>query len=377
MTYLGPMNMMLLVVLAFGTGCSERFKLLLADANENFDQVGEVDRQDSDTSTEISSTGGDDSASDGCVILSEQSRVERIPVDIVIVVDNSPSMAEEIEMVQDSMNHFSGQIAASGVDAHVVLITADSTSSRGICVDKPLGSGDCPLDSNPLTSYFHVSTYISSTMALARAYYTYDDDDGWSHMLRNDAQLHFIVVSDEDSLWGADTFVDYMADRDPPVTDFTFHAIVASADSGEEGPCEGLTTREGKVYKELVAATGGVLADLCLQEFRPVFDELAGEMGAAAASCSWDIPAPPWGEEFDSSKVNVEFINGQKGVYHLGYVETPDDCNKVVHGWFYDNPSSPQQVIVCQRTCDWMQGQKDSEINIILGCETQKAQPVL
>ena len=51
---------------------------------------------------------------------------------------------------------------------------------------------------------------------------------------------------------------------------------------------------EGVPYRELVQQTGGEMGDLCLQDFDPVFDVLAGAVvESATLSCEWAIPEPP------------------------------------------------------------------------------------
>src|SRR5262245_27178640 len=57
------------------------------------------------------------------------------PVDILWVIDNSGSMGEEEDRVQDNMNNFAMSIAASGVDYHVIVIT----DTGHVNVPPPLG----------------------------------------------------------------------------------------------------------------------------------------------------------------------------------------------------------------------------------------------
>ncbi len=329
---------------------------------------------DTDSDADTNSDTDSDTIFDECAELTETSNIERIPADIVIAVDNSGSMKAEAQMVQDSMNDFSLQITASGIDAHVILISGDSTYDKGICVDFPLGSGSCPEDSNPATNYLHSPHYISSTLPLNRICSTYDHyANHWKEMIRKEAILHFIVVSDDNSGWTITEFTECLAGLDPPILDFTFHAIVSSEENIAGGPCEGLSAHEGTVYKGLAAATGGVLGDLCQQEFQPVFDKVATEVGKASMDCQWDIPAPPNNEKLDPKKVNVDFVDDLGKPNHIGHVGSKGDCSGVVHGWYYDNPQSPTMVNICDQTCNWIQGQADAKIQIIFGCETREA----
>ncbi len=373
----------LFLIACFGVVfCSDEYKDL-ADIRPDTGPGGGGDADldsDSETQTDTEEVIDTDSDTvfDECDSVVDTAAVQRYPADIVIVVDNSWSMKDEASMVQQNMNGFSWQLTASGVDAHVVLISADSDDSRGICIAAPLGSGTCPDDSNSDTNYLHVPRPITSHMALNRIISTYDDDKyAWKHMLRQIAILHFIVVSDDDSGISMNKFIKELGELEPPIIDFTFHAIVASEDNIDNGPCDGIATDEGVIYKALVAATGGVLGDLCKQEFQPVFTKLATEVGNASMKCEWDIPDPPDGEAFDPQKVNVEFDSGDGKVHPIGYVDEEVDCSAVEQGWYYDSHDEPTKIFVCDQTCEWMQGRIDAKITIIFGCKTRMAEPVI
>lgn len=328
----------------------------------------------------VGDTGSD--TMDECAAVTDHAELIPMPVDIVIAVDNSGSMRDEAQWVQDNMNGFSSQIAASGVDYHIALISASNDVAEGICVDVPLGNGDCPNDSNP-PKFLHVFETVSSVNALSVINDTYDQ---WKSILRPNSMRHFLVVSDDDSTNDADTFAAWMSDRG--ISKFTFHAIVASEGSeitwscltggshaccAEKFPHSPLGSQRGKVYIELADETGGLWGDLCEQDFGPVFDELATTIGEVSIACHWDIPDPPEGETFDPSKVNIEFDDGAGNEHAVGYVQDPSLCDSVEHGWYYDDPSNPTRILVCGQTCDWLRGFENGAVEIILGCETNTA----
>ena len=76
--------------------------------------------------------------------------------------------------------------------------------------------------------------------------------------------------------------------------------------------CKPAAANVGLVHADLVAKTGGIGGDLCLQDFGPVFNELATAVAESVTlACEWDIPAVPMGETFDAGKTNVELtVNG-------------------------------------------------------------------
>jgi hypothetical protein len=328
------------------------------------------------------------SAIDECASLTEEAQSELVPVDIIIAVDNSNSMGWEADAVQNAMKSFSSQISASGVDHHIVLISATSVDSEGICFAAPLGSGACPNDSNP-PNYLHVAQDIGSNDALEKIHSTFGQ---WKTMLRPNSVRHFLVVSDDDSDWNASTFTNSMAALNPPITGFVFHAIIAERGWDDLNPlskfsCAGQPKNEcclslvmaaaaGEVYMDLITQTGGDQGDLCDQGvtgYQSVFDTLATKVANVDISCEWLIPDPPIGEDFDPAKVNVEYNDGSGITQTIGHVYSESDCGSVAHGWYYDDPTDPTKILVCDQTCAMLQLQDEGNIVIILGCETEPA----
>ena len=84
-----------------------------------------------------------------CQAVSEEAKTSLQPADIIWAVDTSGSMIDEAAAVQNSINAFSQQIVASGIDVHVVMTRRLSdlrfglSASPAICVAPPLGTGQC------------------------------------------------------------------------------------------------------------------------------------------------------------------------------------------------------------------------------------------
>src|SRR5690606_36676461 len=96
------------------------------------------------------------------------------PVDILVLVDSSPSMLDEIRFVREHLNDFAGRIADTGVDTRVIMISElledevpedMQDEATGICIPAPLGSGSCP-DDTRLPNYVHIAERVSSSNSL-------------------------------------------------------------------------------------------------------------------------------------------------------------------------------------------------------------------
>lgn len=318
---------------------------------------GDADTDDDlDGSTSITFDFGnaDGATPDECTELVEQADVGLAGADIIIVIDNSQSMSNEIAAVQAEMNAFSQQIIAADVDPHVVMISGfEHNSDSGICVPGPLGSGLCPqADHNPPT-YWRVGQWVGSHSSLSRVVETYAE---YSPTIRPDAATHVLVVSDDDSDWTPEQFTAAFTALNPKFGDFVLHAIVNG---------------NGGVYQALAAQTGGIVGDLAANEFQPTFDELAATVvEEATLACAFEIPPPPDGQIFDPTEVNVEFSDGAGGTLEIGYVESPAMCANVANGWYYDDPVMATTILLCPQTCTQIQGFALATIGIVFGCAT-------
>jgi hypothetical protein len=101
--------------------------------------------------------------------------------------------------------------------------------------------------------------------------------------------------------------------------------------------------------------------------------ETREEIQTMPVPCEWVIPESPEGETFDENKVNVDFTAGGNSAQRVGYVESESDCAHVDGGWYYDDASNPEVVLVCPETCNVIQASSDARVDIVFGCETEIA----
>lgn len=198
------------------------------------------------------------------------------PLDLIVAVDSSGSMVDDVGKVRDGLNTFVTSFATAGYDVRLVLISAGSSSSVGICVPPPLGSGSCPADER-LPSYLHVAVSVDSGFALQKILATHDS---WRSFLREGSRRSLVVVSDDDSELRAADFVERLVSLDPGFAGFQFHAVAASAKGtfvdANPGPCDCLVTdhgceipsaAEGTMYQRLAKERHGVFFDLCEEDW--------------------------------------------------------------------------------------------------------------
>jgi hypothetical protein len=76
--------------------------------------------------------------------------------------------------------------------------------------------------------------------------------------------------------------------------------------------------------------------------------------------------------------VNVSYaLDAQTAQTTIGKT-TVDQCSNVDQGWYYDDETTPKQVLVCPQTCRLVQGSPDagnagSLVSVSFGCKTHIA----
>lgn len=361
-----------------------------------------------------------------CASAVVEATVERLPVDIVWVVDNSVSMAPAIMEVNAGLNSFASVIGASGIDYRVIMLSLRGAgeimvgSSRrfGVCIPMPL-AGDASCGDGP--RFFQVEMDIRSTQPVeqllgslgqTRGYQATDDRGSapWLPLLRPDATKTIVVVTDDNSRTCDLPRGTPCNSADPPLTptsllDFpggpnpfnsrelgpgllsstyaplfdgvTFDALYGwGSDTDPSVACTypggGSPPSAGETYTALVERTGGVRAKICdgSAAWGPFFDAVATAVTRTSEiSCNVDIPPPPMGMTFDPALVNVIVRSGADSTY-LGKRMDATACD-AAGGWYYDDPTAPTQVILCPTSCDVARtalSTPDSGIDVQLGC---------
>ncbi len=372
----------------------------------------------------------DDAACASSVVTAD---VQRLPVDILWLVDNSTSMQPAIEQVQLGLNNFAALIAGRSLDYRVIMLslrgegpTTSGASRYRVCIPEPLGGPACA-DNAP--RFYQVELDVRSTQPLEQflgslgqtAGYLETDDRGsapWQHLLRPEATKTIVVVTDDNARMvnrsGSGFVAGPLNGGDPVATADWFESSADASDGSNpfssrtlpEGilrpvwgglfdgyvfsalygygsdtdpsvrctyPGGSSPPSSGATYSALVARTGGVRARICdgPAAWGPFFDQVATAVERAARiDCAIDIPPPPGDMFFDPARVNVSLVSG--GVASdLGKVAGPGACD-ARGGWHYDDEASPTQVVLCPASCDAAQpvAGEARTVDIRFGCQT-------
>ena len=123
-----------------------------------------------------------------------------------------------------------------------------------------------------------------------------------------------------------------------------------------------------------IAAAGGTTQAFLVDTGGNVnqqFLQAMNDIRHAALGCSYDVPTDPNGGTVDYNSVNIVYQPGNGGApITLPNVGTKAMCPANGQGWYYDNPSAPTKILLCDSSCSGIEVDTMGSVNITLGCST-------
>ncbi|MCA9693175.1 MAG: hypothetical protein R3A51_03090 [Nannocystaceae bacterium] len=341
-----------------------------------------------------------------------EATLEISPVDVIISIDNSGSMGNEIQGVQDNINvNFASIIEKSGLDYRVIMVTRHGNiGAESVCIEAPLSGipeGGCnsppsqPVANPPI--FYHYSEEISSHNMWCKLLETYPQSNpdefgqaGWSQWLRKESLKTFIAISDDGIDCGPyddnDNVNDGLADAaqmdadllalDPQqfgtVDDrrYSYYSIVGMAYNNPPdlpyAPMDPVITGQcptaadpGTGHQGLSVHTNALRFPLCdTSSYDVVFQAIAqGVITGSSVACEFPVPTPPDEEEIDLSSVVVKYQMGGMGdPVIFDQVAGPDECgpNK-----FYILGDT---IYLCPEACTLVQDDFDAALGVEFAC---------
>jgi hypothetical protein len=342
-----------------------------------------------------------------CASTSAASEVISRPVDIIIVVDNSWSMTEEIAGVQKNLNvNFADILAKSKLDYQVILISKFGDVASGdlikpICISQPLsGHGCSPVPTTPVntTRFKHYSREIDSYQSLQEILSSfkgnYPDDfamapDGWQVWLRPNSTKVFLEFTDDNaSIWMTPEYFDAELMKMSPEhfgtaldRNYVFHSIIGIAAKDSSNPAIAHTPNDpvqtaycptavnaGETYQHVSKTTGGLRFPLCEpNHYDVIFQEVAkGVVSQASIPCSYLFPTPDNGKDIDPEKVVLRYHIGDSPGVSIPRVAAQSACAGI--GFFVNAQNT---IELCAGTCSMLESQQESvKMSVHAGCET-------
>lgn len=207
---------------------------------------------------------------EGCPIPTEEAFVvgelaEARPVDVMLVVDNSDSMADTVAEVEANLARFAERMVRQGIDYRVVMISerGPDPDAADVCVPPPLGGPNCGDGERFLHLDHRVGSHSAFEDILACLGGCGEPAESFFGFLRPQALLQIIVVTDDESDTRWDVFRDEMVFQG--LAGFILHAVVGLR-------LGGCALRTGDRYIDGALETMGELLHVCDNDWGEVID---------------------------------------------------------------------------------------------------------
>lgn len=304
------------------------------------------------------------------------------PVDVVVVIDQSGSMNDDIVKVRANINKLSDFLKKTGLDYRVVMIANPASGTTQVCVPAPLGGASCGAPNPPI--FKQIPQRVESWDALKLTIKTYDASPGpWSDMMRADSVKVFVPITDDNSNYtststyagiSAEAFDSQLLAKPGGIFGtatkrkyVVYPLIGAPAYPAESPKCGTSMVNTGPEYIKLAKLTNGKWFPLCSSDFGPLFEEM-GKSIATRVACELTIPEPPAGEKLDPKKVNVTYTPGSGGTPETFSKDDSAPCEGGANGWQYSEDG--KKILLCGDACKKVQADLGGKVNVAFGCGT-------
>jgi hypothetical protein len=317
-----------------------------------------------------------------CVRVSSEARLEKKPVDIIVVVDNSRSMRDENDAIERTLNdNLAMRIGNSGLDYRVILVSAFG-GSGGVCIAKPLSQNETcsprPGTNKNGERFFHYDLETFAKNGLKRILETHGQ---WQASMRKEAVKAFIHITDDDA--DSINFDRELLKRDPAnfgtaeQRNYTFHAIVGVV--AKANAAEPYTAKEplvlkncssaessGSQYQQVAMLTGGLRFPVCSPDrYGTVFEKIAeGVTTGAQVACEFGIPAPPVDAKLDN-RIYVDYSPSGGGP-NKEFIQVRDAAACAADKFYVKD----MKVVLCPDTCAATRLDNQARVNVRFTCES-------
>ena len=339
-----------------------------------------------------------------CASVKAEATLQKKPVDIIFVIDNSGSMTDEIQAVQQNINkNVADIIGKSGLDYRVIMLARhgnyNGALTNAICVEKPLSTlATCrPVPTRPGPNppkFYHYSRQIESSDSFDRILGTYNGSEGdefglgpggWSKWLRTDAFKVFVEITDDNSTMNETTFETRLFALlpkhfgDATNRNYVFHSITGLKENTPPtkawGPMDPVQTAKctrgggavnpGAIYQNLSRKTGGLRFPICEHaSFDAVFSSIAtGVIAGSKVACDFPMPMPPPGQKVDLDSVLVEYTPNSMGAPQT-IKQVPNAAACAPSAFYIEK----DRVNLCPATCTTVQADANAKVEVVFDC---------
>jgi hypothetical protein len=368
------------------------------------------------TPPDAASTGGPAAPAPPATCAAEMHKAERAPVDLVLVVDQSPSMLFKIgnrskwDLAREALLAFLQDTRSAGLNVGLQSFPVPSRNSPCAsdndcgfpfaCVGMPRTCSGYPLPMFPSCAWRDYQTLAipiaalpagASSLVAAVSSMNPNPNQGVSAIgtaaqgvfahLRERLQAHpdhkaaLVLVTDgvpSGCFYGwkdapaVEKGIAGEAAATPAIPTYVIGLFSTDQQEDEEGPAA----------LQRFAAAGGTMAPFIVKPPADVvgqFGDALARIRQASLPCTFSIPAPGAGPgALDFGKVNLH-LRSPASAEDVPYVATADRCDPGGGGWYYDaDPTAgarPTRVHACEATCRRLETEA-TQVSLTFGCAT-------
>jgi Mg-chelatase subunit ChlD len=305
----------------------------------------------------------------------ESHEATRVPVDLLLLVDVSSSMANVVA---------GGTRSKWDIAREALLAFLSDPRSQGLNIAMqffPLGASCAVADYQTaavpfaeLPGVLPALTGALTTARLSSGTPTGVAVTGALDHLRARLQAspdhrgRLLLITDGEPTACTPLFIDQIA---VPVADaLAGTPSIPTHVIGVFTPAE-LTRAQSTVAR--LATAGGTTAVLldANADLPTRLNEALSEIRSIALPCEFSIPRPRL-DNIDYGRVNVHVATAAGG-RDIPYVRTADRCDPATGGWYYDSDPAtarPTRVVICDSTCRAFRSDPRTRVDLRFGCRT-------
>jgi hypothetical protein len=306
----------------------------------------------------------------------ESAMAMRVPVDIVLLVDISSSMANIVaggtlskwEIARDALSQFLRDPQTAGLNIGLQFFPLGASCALPDYRKLAVPFGELPGAAGPLTTAIQNVRLGSGTPTGPAIIGVIEELRAYLATRPTHRGLVVLVTDGEPTPPCTPVFIDEIAvpvanarQMNPSIPTYVI-GVFTAAELGRANDTVGRLATAGGTMPFLLSASADLPKKL---------SEALNQVRNVGVPCEFIIPRPQ--QALDYGKVNVHHRR-TGGEDDVPYVASAARCDPVRGGWYYDvDPAAgtPTRVVVCPATCNAFKSDAMTRVDLVFGCKTK------